>query len=703
MIQFFNKWNKQTPLYVQVILILVTAVLVSLFFPRQSGFKYKFQVGKTWKYDDLYAPYDFPLKKSDAQIEDSQGKVKRDFIPYFKYDSAAVHSSRNFLNSQLNSFSMSWSNESDSVRQDLNDMLNRLNDKADQQLTTIYDKGVISFDLDVIKKDSLPTIYLKKDNLLRLRDTRDFYRLQEARQLMSKLLEEGFLSIANQELSSILEQSVDINVRYDDELSEKFLDQDLANVSKVRGKVSKGDLIIRKGNMIDKETFLMLTSLKERFIAESDILGNTWEVYIGNLFFTLLIMSLFFFYLYYKRRTILAHFSELLFLLMWFWLFSYLVYAVENNESLSVYMLPFCVVPIVIKNFFNESIAFITLILLVLLTSFISSIGLDFAFVMVLGGLVAILIETETRYWTRFFYSISLVVASLFLGYLSISLIREGAFGSVNWNNYNWLIVNGVLTLLAYPLIPLLERIFNFTSSITLAELSDLNKPLLKKLSIKAPGTFQHSIQVANLAEAAATKIGANSLMVKAGALYHDIGKMNNPAYFIENVGATESLHNDLSCERSAEIILGHVSEGVVLAKQYKLPKVIIDFIKTHHGTTRVEYFYRQHLKECEEGEEHPEIFTYKGPRPRSKEQTILMLADSIEAASRTADLNSEELIYDFVDRMIYNKLKDRQLEHSSLTFDELESCRRVFKKLMKSIHHERIVYPVNEDTKKDK
>lgn len=693
MIRILSEWKIRTPLYVQVLLLLATVLFVSFLFPNQGKFRYQYSVGKVWKYEDLYAPYDFSIRKTNFEIDESISRVQRDFIPYFYRDTSVLERSLAFIQSQLTSLAL---NSVDSLEQSIELKIDKIQELSESNLRKIYDKGVITYSLEYLKKDSLPVINLQDKGIIALRRSNSFYSLQEARSEMVDILNPYNEDDDIIQMRNVFEQSIDANILYDEALSKRFLEQEMGNISYAIGKVSKGEIIIRKGNIINKEVNQILVSLEERFMSDIDGKNSYWQIYIGHLLFSLLIISLFYFYLRFKYPSILSSINKLLFFLVWFWLFAYLVFSVESNESLSVYMLPFCIVPIVIKNFFNETLAFITLILLVLLTSFISSPGLDFAFIMILGGLVAILIETETRYWARYFYSISLVVISLFLGYLCISLIKEGSISSVNWGNYNWLIVNGILTLLSYPLIPLLERIFGFTSSITLAELSDLNKPLLKKLSIKAPGTFQHSIQVANLAEAAANKIGANSLLVKVGALYHDVGKMNHPGFFIENSLDQTQMHDKLSCEASAQIIIGHVNEGVQIARTYGLPPIIIDFIKTHHGTTKVEYFYQKHLKECEEGEETPHVFTYPGPRPRSKEQSILMLADSIEAASKSMKFESEQAVDDFVDRIIYRKLKAYQLEHSELSFEELETCRRVFKKMLKSIYHSRIVYPAS-------
>ena len=296
-------------------------------------------------------------------------------------------------------------------------------------------------------------------------------------------------------------------------------------------------------------------------------------------------------------------------------------------------------------------------------------------------------------FWTNFFQSIFYIVSVYILGYLGFSFIEESDLLNMNWSVFIWLMLNGFLTLLAYPLIPLLGNLFGFTSNITLAELSDLGHPLLKELSLKAPGTLQHSLQVANLAEAAAKEIGAQDLLVKVGALYHDVGKTLKPQYFIENQSGTNP-HDQLSYLESARIIMEHVTEGVKMAQQKNLPSVIIDFIKTHHGTTTVEYFYRLHAQNTEGGGNDRPQFQYAGPRPRTREEVILMLADSLEATSKSVKNPTSDSLDELVERIVADKVAHGQLQDSDLTFGELETCKKSFKATLKSIHHVRIEYP---------
>ena len=374
-------------------------------------------------------------------------------------------------------------------------------------------------------------------------------------------------------------------------------------------------------------------------------------------------------------------------------LYSWLVTAVESTDTLSAYLIPFCIIPIVIKTFYDTRLALFTHIVVVLIASFLSKQGYEFTFLTILAGIVVLLTEVNTRDLTRFFYSILYLLLTYAIGYFSLSLIQEGQLTDIDYSAYTWLVINVVLTLLAYPLIPLLERFFGFTSSISLMELSDMNRPLLRKLALDAPGTLQHSLQVANLSEAAAQAIGADALLVKVAALYHDIGKTKQPAYFIENQSG-QNPHDDISYLDSAKIIISHVTDGIEMAKKARLPKLLINFIRTHHGDTRVEYFYRNYLKD-HPGESIDEaIFRYPGPRPQSKEETILMLADSIEAACKSLKNPSEADLNDLIEKIVSGKIQHGQLDKSTMSFQELEQCKQIFKQIMKSVHHVRIEYP---------
>lgn len=382
-----------------------------------------------------------------------------------------------------------------------------------------------------------------------------------------------------------------------------------------------------------------------------------------------------------------------IFLIIWPVIFSILVYFVGQKEGLSPYLIPFCITPIVVLNFYNGRLALVIHIVVVLLASFLSNLGYEFTFIHIVAGIVTVLVMTETRFWNKFFVDILFILLTYMLAYFGLSIINSGSIMPEEVQVFGWLVVNCLLLLLAYPFIPMLESLFGFTSNITLAELADMNKPLLKELSLKAPGTLQHSLQVANLSEAAAKEIGANGLLIKTAALYHDIGKTKNPAFFIENA-SERNAHDALSNFESARIIIDHVIEGEKMALKAKLPSIVTDFITTHHGTTRVEYFYRNQKKQEPDREFDESLFRYPGPKPVSREQTIMMLADSIEAASKSLKNPTGKDIDALIENIVDHKIEMDQLSESQLSFAELQKCVSVFKSLLRSIYHVRIEYP---------
>jgi putative nucleotidyltransferase with HDIG domain len=359
-----------------------------------------------------------------------------------------------------------------------------------------------------------------------------------------------------------------------------------------------------------------------------------------------------------------------------------------------LYAIPFCIVPITTKTFFGPTTALHTFIALMLLSTFIIPNGTDFIVLQIIAGMVALFTSVRVNYWSQFFISNGLILLTYFIGYFAISISQEGEINNTNIENLGWIVLNVLLVLLSYPFIPLFEKLFGFVSEITLLELSDINKPLLKELSIKAPGTFQHSLQVANLAEAAAYEIGANTLLVKTGALYHDIGKIANPTYFIENQVSNINPHDDLTYEESAHIIISHVSEGITLAKKYELPDIIIDFIRTHHGSSRVEYFYQSYLMNFPDNEVNESLFTYPGPLPYSKETAIVMMADTVEAAARSLKQPTATIIDELVEKLIQHKISQQQFINCNITFKEINTIKKVLKKMLHSIYHARVEYP---------
>ncbi len=682
------------PTLVKYLMVAGVVAFISFLFPNNVKFKYEFDKGQRWRYEDLRAPFDFAILKPEAEIEQARAEVKDNFSPIYEYLPSVK-------SDQLQKFEAEFQQQYSQVSEEQFPAVKAKPvsylDFGRQLLERMYERGVAKIAPAHQNKPKDFVVNVLKGNTTHPQTLENLTTVAEAEAMLtdslpySRLAESDFLY-------SILESAITPNITYNDSLSKRLLEEDLSQIGLYRGRVSKGDLIVTENGYITEEIYLRLQSFKAKYREEVTEEQSYSGVLAGYALLSTLIIGIFLLYVRLFAQAVFSRFNKLVFVMLWLVAFSYLVYAVEQVNLLSTYMIPFCIVPIVIKNFYDEHLALFTHLVVILLASFLSSLGYEFAFLQILAGIVVLLSDVDTRDWSRFFYSIFFIFLVYALGYVGLSLIQEGNYRDIDWVVFTWLAISAFMTLLAYPLIPLLERFFGFTSSISLVELSDMNRPLLRQLANKAPGTLQHSLQVANLSEEAARAIGANHLLVKVAALYHDIGKTVQPSFFIENQSG-KSPHLDISDKKSAEVIIRHVEEGVKMAKKARLPAILIDFIKSHHGTTRVEYFYRNYLKDHPEEAVDEQEFRYPGPKPVTKEETILMMADSIEAACKSLKNPTEQSLMELIEKIIAGKLAMGQFEDSQLTFSELEDCKKVFRQLMKSVHHVRIEYPEEEQS----
>lgn len=678
------------PTLVKYLLVAGVVAFITFLFPNNAKFKYEFDKGQPWRYEDLRAPFDFAIRKPADEVEAEKKVLRENFTPFYELNLEVIKEKKRSLAGEFD-------HQLELVREEgqFEDVVRKPDaylQFGKRFLDNLFQRGILKLAPEHEGKGDDFVINVVRGNTTQPQTVGNLLRAEEAKELLSDSLPSSPLA-EPEFLYPILEGLISANLTYNDTLSRKILEEELSNVPAYRGRVSKGQLIVTKGAYITDDIYQKLASFRAQYEEEITQKQSYWGVFVGYLLLSTLIIGVFLLYLRLYARPVFSSFNKLIFILLWLVAYSYFVYAVEQVDALSTYMIPFCILPIVIKNFYNERLALFTHLVVVLLASFLSSLGYEFAFLQILVGFVVLLSDVETREWSRFFYSIFFIFLVYGIGYLGLSLIVEGDIMEVDWTEVGWLALSAFLTLLAYPLIPLLERFFGFTSSITLVELSDMNRPLLRELSLKAPGTMQHSLQVANLSEEAARKIGANPLLVKVAALYHDIGKTLKPEYFIENQSGRNP-HDELSDLESARVIISHVTEGMKMAKKARLPGILSDFIRTHHGTTRAEYFYRNYVKEHPDEEVDENDFRYPGPKPRSKEETILMMADSIEAACKSIKDPTEESLFALIDKIIAGKITMGQLENSNMTFEELEQCKAVFKQMMKSVHHVRIAYP---------
>ncbi len=687
--KFLQLIAERIPNYARYLVAVAALLALTPLFPTNATFKYRFGMGQTWLYDDLVANFDFAILKTNDELTKEKADMEREFSPYYEINLDTIKQLKKQFEENFNS------QLSRSSRSQFPDVVRNTEGYLSygyRVLDKLLSKGILKQDTLLENRDKEFVINILRGNTSEKQTIQNLLTPEKARSWLSDSL--PFSRLGEPEfLLPLIEPLLIPNLTYNAEKTHAFKQQELDKITSARGMVKSGELIVPKGGIITQGVHQKLLSYREQY--ESDYLSSRkfYLIFIGYCLLTTLILTLFLFYLRYHATVVFKKLRWIIFLIGWMILYTYLMYAIKASDVLHPYMVPFCIAPIVIKNFYRRELAFITHVVTILTVGLITAPGYEFIFLQLLTGLVVTFSRFDTRYWGNFFQSIFYIVSVYVLGYLGFSFVEESDLQNMQWGVYIWLMLNGFLTLLAYPLIPLLGNLFGFTSNITLAELSDLDHPLLKELSLKAPGTLQHSLQVANLAEAAAKAIRAQDLLVKVGALYHDIGKTLKPHYFIENQSGANP-HDQLSFLESARIIIEHVTEGVKMAQQKKLPKIIIDFIKTHHGTTTVEYFYRLHSQNTEGGTSDRPQFLYPGPRPRTREEVILMLADSLEATSKTLKNPTNENIDELVERIVTDKVTHGQLQDSDMTFGELEMCKISFKATLKSIHHLRIEYP---------
>lgn len=679
--------------YLGPLLFIAVVLAISLFFPSESRFSYKYERHQTWEYKDLYAPFDFAIQKTRKEIAEEEARLAAQNVPVYEMDPSVVKQRKAAF---VEACYMQLSQEA--IKQQFNEAANNTQlyiRKGNELLDYIYQRGIIRLSnqhdalsadqrIIILRQNKAEDIIL--DNIL---NTISANKLVSDSIAQSEIKDQVFLL-------NLLQEQLTANLFYNVEQSNLFAQNNSQQpISPHHALVKQGTLIIAHDAIVTDEVYQTLVSLESAYQYETS--GN-WYTFSGFLLLSIFVIFIFNLYLRRFAPFVYKRNRKLIFILMWFVIYGYLVYLTEGIANLSPFIIPFCIVPIVVKTFFNEKLALFTHLSIVLIASFLTSLGYEFTFLQLLAGTVVILDKQDIRNSASFFTSLLFIFLTYSVGYLGLSLIKEATFESIDWSLYSVFFVNVFLTLLAYPLIPLIERIFGFVSSFKLVELSDMNQPLLRELAFKAPGTLQHSLQVGNLAEAAARKIGADPLLVKVGALYHDIGKTKHPQYYIENQTGEKSLHESKTAKESAAIIIAHVSEGAEMARKAGLPPVLINFILTHHGTTRTEYFYRNYIQSHPNEQVDEKDFQYTGPKPHTKEESILMLADSVEAACKSLKNPSQEELFAFIDKILNYKLSTGQLEESVLSFQDLESCRASFKQTLKSVYHLRMAYPEEEE-----
>ncbi len=698
-------------LIVTYVFVLIIIALITLLYPR-TNFKYEYELGKPWNYEDLLAPSTFTIKKLEDSVKAEQMRLRESFRPFY---------TNNLSEKMVDDIILNVAQTYETLKLDTNYNVSsvdsiRFTQIARSLLDTIYNRGVINL-ADIHKQPDGVSPDIKELNyLIRPNEIvrRSYYSFFTSPSFACRYIEKYIKSLQDTNALAILPimcESLEANVLFDQEKTDEIQKALLDEIVPTDGKVVQGEIIVMQGQVVtnDSETkiYQKLKTIEELLSTAQSDTGNThflnkYRLDIGYFLITFTLLGIFMFFMRTFARQHITRLREIGFLLLAILSFLYLVSIITELQQvsmpfLSLYVIPFCIVPIIVRSFFGSMVAHYVHIIIMTLSYFIIPLGFEFLLLHFIAGLVAILTNEKTYYWSDFFRSTALIFITYCIGYFALSLIYASSIETIKWPTFGWLVVNALLTLLAFQLIPIFEKIFGFLSNITLMELGDLNNPLLKQLSQKAPGTFWHSLQVSNLAEAASSEIGGNAMLAKVGALYHDIGKMRNPAYFIENQKTALNPHDDLPYEESAHIIIEHVTYGIELAKKENLPNIIIDFIRTHHGDTRTEYFYRQYIQQHPDEVIDDQPFRYPGPLPYSKETAIVMMADSVEAASRSLKNPNEDDINNLVEGIVEGKIKLNQFVNCDISFKDITAIKKVFKRQLRSIYHVRISYPTLE------
>ncbi|WP_237073797.1 HD family phosphohydrolase [Mucilaginibacter mali] len=669
---------------IKYFMMLLSICLIVYTLPKQAKFRYEYEKGRIWNQKDLVSPYNFAILKTSQELATDQDAALRTITPIYQLLPDVPDQQ---LNGYKNDFEIKWHNAGINER-----LKERYLTTGYNLLKTIYNSGVLTLVSKYQHGDGNYTIRILFKNIATDKNTTDLYTHERAMAYCNQQLQAS-PDINKAFLLDIIDDRIQNTLSYDDKLTQKFENEVLDGLSLTRGMVQKGEVIVAKGSVINDEVYQKLESYKKAFEDNARVNGNPNLVLLGQFLLVAIAVGLLMIFLYLFRKDIYADNRLVsLILLVVTAMLATLSWSIRVQLP-SIYYIPYCIVPIIIRILFDTRLALNIHLLVVLIAGFFVPNSFEFAYFEITAGMVAIYSIKNLVRRDQFLVSALIITFTYFVSFIGICFIREGTFINIEWMDFFPFVVSVLLTLLAYPLIYAFEQVFQITSEITLIELTNTNAPLLRQLAFNAPGTFQHSLQVANLAENAIYTIGGNSLLVRAGALYHDIGKIENPLYFIENQNSGFNPHDKLSYEESAQIIIRHVSNGIEMARKERLPEIVIDFIRTHHGNTRVDYFYQSYLKNFPEKLIDENIFRYPGPIPFSKETGVLMLADSVEAASRSLREPDEQSINDLVDRIVSYKLNQGQLNDSNITLKDIETIKTIFKKMLMSIYHVRIDY----------
>lgn len=660
-------------------IFLFVALCVMLLAPSGQGFQYEFNKGKPWQYELLTAPYDFPIYKGDAELRLEQDSIRQAMKPVYTYD-------REVMASMLNQLKDAYdANLSTSIP-------HRYFAYVQSQLRRLYIGGLIGLtdQLERRAEGRLEVQLLDEDNVLTRVPLTRFYTLKEAYEQIYDNAPEGIDRevLSQMNISKYLKE----NILYSEALSQKMLQEELGKLSRSTGLVQQGERIIDRGEIITPHTHNILRSLR---LEQEKRMGGAQSRIInsGVLMSTMIMLLILGMYLILFCTNFMREIKNVLFLACALLLFIGLTELNADYEWFNGHIIPYVVLPIMIRTFFDSHTALITYLCCILCSALFVSEPLYFIIIQLMAGLVAIINLQSLTSRGQLIRAAFMVYIAYSITSISMVLLRDGTIGSEYWIVQLYYAINLIFLTFTYILVFVVEKLFGYVSNVSLVELSDMNAPLLRELSEVAPGTFQHSLQVSILCTEAALKVGADVQLIRTGALYHDIGKIRNPSYFTENQGVVNP-HLSLTCDESASIIIRHVSDGIAMAQKHNLPPQVIDFIRTHHGRGLTKYFYNTYCNEHPGQEVDPTPFTYPGPNPSTKETGILMLADAVEASSRSLKEHTEQGIRQLINRIIDSIVAEGLLNDTPLTFRDIKTIKEVFYNKIRTMYHSRITYP---------
>ena len=684
--QSIVEWFNHNGRWIHRILWFVFSVaLIVILYPREGKFKYDFQQGRPWLHEDLIAPFDFPIYKSITELEEEKDFLLKNFQPVFQLDQQITESVKTNFESRLR----------EKIESDYATL-----QKAQKEywlsyystvLDSIYSVGIIEV-ADIVTGDKFSgNVLFKKGKEAESRPLKSFYTVRTARDYIYSSVD---VPDSSGLLTSLLVDVLQQNVLFEEDATAGIMNDELEKISPTRGMVQKGERIISRGDLVTAQRYIILSSLKTETEKQSATRVDQNWILGGQILLALVAMFAFTLFLFFFRKEVFMARRDFVLVLSTILFMIAITSVVVNLNSEYLFLVPVCLVPVLIRVFYDHNLALFSLFIFLIITGFLVPNSFEFIFLQLITGIITIITIVNLQRRSQFFFTSLMVAVTYSVIYLALQMSQDVAFSELDYTIFVQFLINGILLLLAFPIIYLYEKLFRKVTDVTLMELSDTNNRLLRMLANEAPGTFQHSIMVANLAEEAVRTIGGDPLLVRTGALYHDIGKIDNPQYFTENQVGEVSPHEELSNEESARIIKNHVLHGVDRARRYKLPDQIIDFIRTHHGTGKIGYFYAMAQKEISETPVDERLFTYPGPEPFSKETCVMMMSDAVEAASRSLKAPSDSTINELVDKIVNNQIQLKQFENADITFKDISTVKEVLKRRLKNMYHVRIDYP---------